>query len=439
MGTRPGRRIDTWLGGASSTAFAIYATSAAFGVYFCMYAYRKPFAVGTFGASVVLPGLPPLDYKIALILAQVLGYTVSKFYGVKVISEISASRRAVAIVLMIVFAEAALLLFALVPVPYSIFCLFLNGLPLGMVWGLVFGFLEGRRFTEALGAGLSTSYIVSSGFVKFVGKLFLDAGVPEAWMPFATGLIFLPPLLAFVWLLGRLPPPSVADEELRTRRRPMFAHERRAFLIAYAPGLFLVTVLYVCLTAYRDFRDNFAREIWDALGFEKDPAVFAVSETIVTLGVLIVLGGLFLIRSNRAALLVIIGIMLVGAASIGVSTLAFFAGWIGPSTWMVLIGLGLYTAYVPYGCILFERLIAATGFVGTAGFMIYFVDAFGYAGSTLLLLYKNFATPNLPWLDFFVRLSYGVAGVSTVCFVLAFLYFARQIRGTAPTAEVPVT
>ena len=57
--------------------------------------------------------------------------------------------------------EVALLLFALVPAPYNFGCLFLNGLPLGMVFGLVLSFLEGRRLTEALAAGLCASFIVA--------------------------------------------------------------------------------------------------------------------------------------------------------------------------------------------------------------------------------------------------------------------------------------
>ena len=35
---------------------------------------------------------------------------------------------------------------------------------------------------------------------------------------------------------------------------------------------------------------------------------------------------------------------------------------------MILIGFGLYAAYVPFGCILFDRLIATVNAVGTAGF-----------------------------------------------------------------------
>jgi hypothetical protein len=55
---------------------------------------------------------------------------------------------------LIAAGEIALLLFGFVPRPWNAVCLFLNGLPLGMVFGLVLGFLEGRQLTEALAAGL---------------------------------------------------------------------------------------------------------------------------------------------------------------------------------------------------------------------------------------------------------------------------------------------
>ena len=46
----------------------------------------------------------------------------------------------------------------------------------------------------------------------------------------------------------------------------MDAEARKAFFMRYLPGLLSLTVLYILLTAYRDFRDNFAVEIWKALG-----------------------------------------------------------------------------------------------------------------------------------------------------------------------------
>jgi len=50
-----------------------------------------------------------------------------------------------------------------VPAPYNIPFLYLNGLPLGMVYGVVLGFLEGRKQTDALVAGLTASFIFCVG------------------------------------------------------------------------------------------------------------------------------------------------------------------------------------------------------------------------------------------------------------------------------------
>ncbi|MHC5544790.1 DUF5690 family protein, partial [Singulisphaera rosea] len=125
--------------------YAVWAIIAAFGTYFCMYGFRKPFTAAGFGGA---------DFKTVLVVAQVAGYTLSKFVGIRVISEMSPRRRATAILLLVAWAELALLFFGLTPRPWNAACLFLNGLPLGMVFGLVMGFLEGRRLTEALAAGL---------------------------------------------------------------------------------------------------------------------------------------------------------------------------------------------------------------------------------------------------------------------------------------------
>ena len=166
----------------------------------------------------------------------------------------------------------------MLPAPWCAVALVLNGLPLGMIWGLVFGFLEGRKVSDLLGAGLCASFIVASGFVKSVGKWIMEAGVSEAWMPFATGAVFLPPLAVCLWMLSQVPEPSEEDIAERTERAPMSAEERRSFFKEYAPGLSLLVVGYVLLTAYRDFRDNFAREIWDALGYADEPAILTTAE-----------------------------------------------------------------------------------------------------------------------------------------------------------------
>ncbi|KYF48754.1 hypothetical protein BE04_31840 [Sorangium cellulosum] len=429
------RSVTRWLERAPAPVFTAFAVFAAFATYFCMYAFRKPFAVGTFKGAVALPLLPDLDLKSLYIIAQVLGYCASKFLGIKVVSEMRPERRALAILACIGVSEAALVLFGLAPAPYAALFLVLNGLPLGMVWGLVFGFLEGRLVSDLLGAGLCASFIVASGFVKTVGKLTLGWGVPEVWMPAVTGALFFPPLLVSVWMLARIPPPTATDEAHRTRRAPMDRAARRAFVLANAGGLATLVLGYIVLTAYRDFRDNFAREIWDALGFADQPAILTTAEIPVAMGALLSVAVMMGIRSNRKALLAVHGIMLGGALLAGVSTALYQAGVIGPVGWMISVGLGLYVGYVPYNCVLFDRLIAAVGSVATAGFLITAADAFGYLGSVVLLLYKSFGQAKLSWLEFFLGFSYATAFICAALFAASAGYFWLRTRALVPAAR----
>lgn len=402
--------------------FSSYAILAAFSAYFCMYAFRKPFAAATFEGEVA-----GVDLKIALVVSQVVGYALSKFLGIAAVSGADRSRRALMLVALIGAAELALLAFGWLPPGGKVVAIFFNGLPLGMVWGLVFSFLEGRQTSELLGAGLSTSYIVASGAVKSVGKWLLLLGVPESWMPAATGALFVVPFLVAVWLLNRLPAPTEADEQARTHRQAMNGSERSTFFRTFAPGLIFLTGLYMFLTAYRDFRDNFAADLWIEMG-EEGAAVFTQTEIPIAFVVLACLAAIYRVRDNRRAFFLIHWLMFAGAALIGLSTFAFDQGWIGGLAWMTMVGTGLYLAYVPFGCVLFDRLIAATKVVATSVFMIYVTDAFGYVGSILVVLFKNFGEADLSWLEFFRGFSYATSGVCCGAFLVSMGYFRRKTK-----------
>ena len=429
--------MTRWLTQTSTVPFMIYAVVAAFCTYFCMYAFRKPFAVGTYVGTATLPIVGEVSHKTLFVISQIVGYCVSKFAGIKIVSEMTARRRAFAIVVSIGMAEAALVLFGLVPKPYNALCLFLNGLPLGLVWGLVFGFVEGRRVSDGLGAGLCISFIVASGFVKSVGKATMSWGVAEVWMPAVVGLIFLVPILFFIWMLAQIPPPSKEDEARRLRRAPMDGAARMRFVKAVAPGLVALVLAYMVLTAYRDFRDNFAAEIWAALGYAESPEILTTAELPVALGSTIAVALCMAIKDNRNALVAIHSALLFGALLVGASTLAFEAGMIAPATWMIAVGLGLYIGYVPYNCVLFDRLIPAVGHVGTAGFLIYVADAFGYLGSVGLLLYKDFGQPKLSWLSFFTGFSHVMAWLGVALFFASLIYFMRRSTSTVTSPSSP--
>lgn len=429
-------RVTRWLQNAPDAVFAVFAIVASFSTYFCMYAFRRPFTAAGYAGYASFFG-SEVKLKILYVVSQVIGYTLSKFLGIKVVSESTAASRARAIALLIAASWLALLLFAVIPAPWNAMAMFLNGIPLGMVWGLVFGFLEGRRLTEVLGAGLSASFIVASGVVKAVGVSVTQAGVPEVWMPFVVGAFFLPPMLFFVWMLRVLPPPSALDEQLRVKREPMDRAARRRFLGRYIFGIVVLTFIYAVITAYRDFRDSFAVEIWGALGYSEQPSVLATTELWVGFFILVVLAALYRIRSNRMAFLIVHGVMALGGAMIGVATWCHSAGYISPVTWMTLIGFGLYLVYVPYNSMLFDRLIAASGQVATAGFLIYVADAFGYLGSVGVMLFKNFGKPNLSWLEFFEDFSYVTAVIGTVTFGVSIAYFAARLKSSAEPAQRP--
>ncbi|MFD1145163.1 DUF5690 family protein [Larkinella insperata] len=406
--------------------FVLFGAVAAFCTYACMYAFRKGIT------AVIFEGMSyaGINYKIWLITAQVLGYAVSKRIGVKVVSEMKPSQRALYVLLFIGLSELALLGFALVPPPYNIVFLFLNGLPLGMVYGIMLGFLEGRRQTDALVAGLTASFIFASGFVKTVALTMRSAWeISEFWLPFVTGLLFVVPLLGSVWMLTLLPPPSAEDRALRTERSPMNHTERRQFLQTFSMGLTTLIVSYVLLSAFRDFRDNFAPEILSAVGIS-NPAVFTQTETTVAVGILVVMGALQLVKDNFLAFRLINIVMLLAAVLIGVSTWLFQRGMLAPGAWFTLVGLGLYGAYVPCNGLYFERLVASFRYVSTVGFIVTLADYYGYMGSVAVTLYKNFGQPNISFLDFFVYSAYVVAVVYGLLVIVSFSYFQRKYRET---------
>lgn len=409
----------------SNISFIVNASVASFGVYFCMYAFRKPFSVATFEGIEVFG----IDYKILLIIAQVIGYVISKFIGIKVISELKPAQRRYYLLGLISIAELALVLFAIVPKPYNIFFMFLNGIPLGMIWGIVFSYLEGRKFTEILGVALSTSFIVSSGVVKSAGFFVMDSlHFSEFWMPAITGLLFVGPLLFFTWMLERIPKPSQEDIALRSERIPMTKKDRKKVVMQFLFPLTIWVIFYTYLTAFRDFRDNFARELWDSLGYKDDVSVYTTSEIIVAAIVLLVLATAFYFKDNMKALFFYQILLLIGSLAIGVSTILFHSGTISPFSWMVVSGFGLYICYVPFNCLFFDRFIAAFKIKGNAGFFIYIADAFGYLGSVVVLLYKNCGQPNLSWLDFFMDGAYSIAAMGVIVTFSSMVYLNKKKR-----------
>lgn len=405
-------------GAALLTAFAAFAT------YFCMYGFRKPFTAGLYeGQEFFGFGL-----KAVLVTSQLCGYMLSKFIGIKVVSEMPKSRRAVAMISLMLLAELALVGFAFFPTALKVVMLFLNGLALGMIFGLVLAYLEGRKHTEALAAGLCASFIMSSGVVKSVGRWLVEnKNVSEFQMPYVTGLIFLLPMLVAVWLLHRSPDPTDEDRHLRTERSPMTRTQRWEFFGTYLPGLTALLFVYVVLTVIRTIRDDFGVEIWQALGVEEKPAVFAQSETIVAVVATLLNALAICIVRNLSAMKAAVTLMCVGFFVVAGAAIGQWSNLLSPFVFMVACGIGLYIPYVAFHTTVFERLIAASSRTGNLGFLMYLADAVGYLGYAAVMIWKT-ASPDKSGIFLSFRMMLLVAsGACVVALIFAMQYFQRVL------------
>jgi MFS family permease len=403
----------------------IYAAITVFLAYTMIFGFRKSFTVATFD-GITIAGY---SYKTLLVISQVLGYMLAKFYGIKYVAELKRTGRGAVILLLTGIAWFSWLGFALVPVPYNILFLFINGFPLGMLWGVVFSYIEGRRGTDFIGATLAVSFIFASGFVRSAGGwLMLQFGVTEFWVPFFTGLLFATPLLLFVYLMEKIPPPDAGDITDRMERTPMSKAQRKAFVLKFLPGLAACILIYTFATIFRDIRDNFGAEMWKEMGFFNQPAIFSKTETPITLVILVLIGSMVMIRNSYKALITAHIFIGIGFLLAGLSTLAFLNQSLAPLWWMMIVGLGLYMVYIPFNAVFFERLIATFRYAGNVGFLIYLADSFGYVGSVGVLFSKEIFKVQLNWVTFFSNSVIALSAVGLISTLFSAIYFARKYK-----------
>jgi len=410
---------------SKSIQTGLYAAVVVFLAYTMIFGYRKTFTVATFDGL----NIAGYSYKTILVISQMLGYLLAKFYGIKYISELQRTGRGKIILTLTGIAWLSWLLFAIIPAPYNIVFLFVNGFPLGMLWGVVFSYVEGRRSTDFIGAALAVSFIFASGFAKSVGALLMNNfGINEFWMPFYAGLVFCLPLLLFVYLMERIPQPDAEDIAFRSQRVAMTADDRRKFIRDFLGGIIACVIIYCFATIFRDIRDNFSAEMWKEMGFFNQPAIFSKTETPITLIVLVLIGSMVMIKNNFVALKTAHYFILIGFVLAGTCTLLFKSGQLSPIAWMTLVGLGLYMVYIPFNAIFFDRLISTFKYASNVGFLIYIADAFGYVGSIGVLLSKEIFRIQLNWVTFFSSSVMVLSVIGVALTIYSLYYFSRKYR-----------
>jgi hypothetical protein len=409
----------------------VVAIAAAFLTYYCMYAFRKPFSVITAedGQEVWGVGL-----KTSLVVAQLLGYTLSKFLGTRLCSGVHRENVFLWLMGCILTALAPLAILPLLPDEWKFVSLALNGLSLGLVWGIVVRPLEGRGNSELLVAGLSCSFILASGDVKSAGKSILQAdwfqawfGGEQFWMPFMTGAIYLVPFVIAAWVLSLIPQPSSKDEKLRKVRHAMRPGDRMAFVKGFLPLLLPLMIMFLIVTAFRDYRDNFQADLLEELGYEGEASIFSEIERVVTVVMLVLVALMIFVKHNLIALRICITTMMLGVFTCLVAAVMRQSGSIDSTTWMTLLGIGIYAAYIPVNCILFERLVAISKTQANAVFAIMLFDGLGYLGAVAITLCNDLMEfPSK--VDFVDRFSWFTAIVAGGCLVYTQFILRREYR-----------
>lgn len=418
----------------SDFLFILWAGGAALLSYSLVYALRKPFTAASFENAEFFD----MDYKVVVTISQILGYVVSKFIGIKLISELQSEERFKFILTSVLLAEASLILFGLLSTPFNVAAMFLNGLSLGCMWGVIFSFIEGRRVTDILASLLGVSMVISSGTAKSVGLYVMNhLHVSEFWMPALIGAVALPLLLLLGWALNKLPEPNKKDIAMKSERETLNGKQRWELFKSFMPFLSMLFIANIAIVVLRDIKEDFLVNIIDVSAYS--PWLFAQIDSVVTLIILGIFGLMVLVKDNLKALSVLFGLIIAGMIVMSVVSFGQQQLRLSPVIWLFIQSLCLYIAYLTFQTIFFDRFIACFRIRGNVGFFIVTTDFLGYTGTVLVLVLKEFCNPDIDWAVFYNQFAGYVGIFCCVTFVCSFVYLHQRFRKetgvTAPRVE----
>ncbi len=184
--------------------------------------------------------------------------------------------------------------------------------------------------------------------------------------------------------------------------------------------------MYAFFTTLRDFRDNFAIEIWNQLDKNHSKLIFAKTEIFIASIIMIFIAMVTIFKNNRSAyyfITILVSFSLVGILYVD---WAFQNSKISSQTWMITLGIGFYLPYLLIQIAFFERLIAYLKIKSNAGFFVYLCDSIGYLGSVVVLIVKEFSSFKPDYSQTLFILSQITALFGIILVILQFWFFERK-------------
>ena len=144
----------------------------------------------------------------------------------------------------------------------------------------------------------------------------------------------------------------------------------------------------------------------------------------------VILGMMFFVKDHAKALsmlfkLIITGMIVMSVVSFGQPTFH-----LSPVIWLFIQSICLYIVYLTFQTIFFDRFIACFQIKGNVGFFIVTTDFLGYTGTVLVLVIKEFLSPDIHWATFYNQLAGYVGIFCGIMFLCSYIYLYKRSKNS---------
>ena len=194
------------------------------------------------------------------------------------------------------------------------------------------------------------------------------------------------------------------------------------------PVLVMLFFANLFITVLQDIKEDFLVKILDVDAAGLSSWAFAKVDAAVTFIILCMCGLISVVRSKIKVLCLLLGLVTCGTAALSFMAFNYSTLQLSSMTWLFLQSLSLYTVYLSFQTLFFERFIACFKIKGNVGFFIITLDFIGYTGTVVVLVFKEFFSPAINWLDFYNLMSGYVGIVCSVAFIGSAVYLIQRYR-----------
>lgn len=319
----------------------------------CLFGFRRPWAVITqFDDISDFQGLDP---KIWLSISHFSGVATGKLATIFVSARTTKHLLIIPIIISLAWIALGL---SGGDTTAVVMCLFVTGLAVACAEP---GIHPGQSHNGILTAMLSSGYGIGSGLSKFVGANLLELGVPQLWMPAASGLGYMAPTLLVLYLVSKISPPQVKNKD---KKLPQ-SQNQLDFIQKFWPGMILLFLMEFMTFTLVSVRDIFQSDIWSEI-FPKDQvnsSIYLSTEYPVTIFTILSVCFLSWIKSSYLSSVSQHLLFVWCGCTMLVAQNMFEANLLSARIWYILIGGSSLLAYVAIRSILVHRLFGSSRIV----------------------------------------------------------------------------